>query len=413
MSQPAILAPIDGSLITDAAFTPKDRPYQMCVHCVMDTTDPAITFDSHGVCSHCNYFEDSIKPAWPAPDVGAERLAEMIKTIKAAGEGKRYDCIIGISGGVDSSFIATKVAEWGLRPLAVHVDAGWNSETAVMNIEQLCKRLGLDLLTHVIDWEDMQDVQLAFLRSNLANQDTPQDHVFTAAVAHHAEAEGIRYVISGSNYATESILPSSWGYDAMDTTLLKAIHARYGKRRLTDFPFVPFTDIYPLLGQRRIVVSPLNFIHYDKDEAIKTLEKDYGWRYYGGKHYESKWTRFFQAYYLPHKFGYDKRKAHLSSLIMSGQMSREQALAELSKPLYETRELNEDKIFIAKKLGIELAELESLIAAPLRQYTDYPNFQGKIKRYQQYKQVKAIALLPLRIVRRLLRMYKNRGQGAR
>jgi N-acetyl sugar amidotransferase len=415
MKSKAILAPIDGSPITEAAFVPAGRPYQICTRCVMDTTDPDITFDAQGVCSHCHYFDNNIRPAWPSPEQGQVELQSMLQKVKAYGEGKRYDCIIGLSGGIDSSFIAVKAVEWGLRPLVVHVDAGWNSELAVMNIEQICKRLGLDLVTHVVDWEEMQDMQLAFLRSNLANQDVPQDHAFFAALYGYAIKAGIKYVISGSNFATESILPQSWGYDAMDATHIKAVHARFGRRKRGAFPIVSFFNLYfryPLLLKME-VLRPLNYIPYNKEEAIRNLERDYGWRYYGGKHYESRWTRFFQAYYLPHKFGYDKRKAHLSSLVVSGQLSRDAALQELRKPLYDEKLLAEDKAFVAKKLGITLQELETLIAEPPRHYTEFPNHRLKFRiAFGAYLQARrmvrlAVALLrlPLRVLRRLGRAF--------
>lgn len=381
MTQKAILAPIDGSPITEAAFVSKSRPYQICTRCIMDTTDPDIAFDDQGVCNHCHYFDNNVRPAWPSPEKGKFLLAEMIAHVKSYGEGKRYDCIIGLSGGIDSSFIAVKAVEWGLRPLVVHVDAGWNSELAVMNIEQICSRLGLDLVTHVVDWEEMQDMQLAFLRSNLANQDVPQDHAFFAALYGYAIQAGIKYVISGSNYATESILPQSWGYDAMDATHVKAIHRRFGRRKRGNFPLVSFWNLYfryPMILKME-VLRPLNYIPYNKEEAIRILERDYGWRYYGGKHYESRWTRWFQAYYLPHKFGYDKRKAHLASLVVSGQMSRDEALAQLRNPLYDEKLLTEDKEFIAKKLGISVQELDDLISSPLQHYSEFPNHQRKLK----------------------------------
>lgn len=409
MKPKAILAPIDGSPITEAAFAPEGRPYQICTRCVMDTTDPDITFDEHGVCSHCHYFDRNIRPVWPSQDRGKVELKRMLEKVKAYGSGKTYDCIIGLSGGVDSSFVTVKAVEWGLRPLVVHVDAGWNSELAVMNIEQICRKLRLDLVTHVVDWEEMQDMQLAFLRSNLANQDVPQDHAFFAALYGYAIKADIRYVISGSNFATESILPQSWGYDAMDATHIKAIHARFGRRKLRNFPIVSFFNLYfryPLL-LKMDVLRPLNYIPYNKEEAIRILERDYGWRYYGGKHYESRWTRFFQAYYLPHKFGYDKRKAHLSSLVLSGQLSRASALEELRKPLYDKRLLAEDKAFVAKKLGITLQELEILIAEPPRHYTEFPNHQLKYRlafgTYLHAKRtLRSLATL-LRLPRRALR----------
>jgi aminotransferase len=377
----AILAPTDGKPIMNAAFSPKERPYQVCVRCVMDTTDPEIQFDSQGVCNHCRNFDEIIKPQWPSAHNGKLMLEQMIEAVKAHGKGKDYDCIIGLSGGVDSSYCALKVAEWGLRPLVVHVDAGWNSELAVMNIEQICRRLGFDLITHVVDWEEMRDMQLAFLKSNLANQDAPQDHAFFAALYAYAEKAGVKYVINGSNFATESILPRTWGYDAMDATLLKGIHRRFGVQKRGKFPVISFFDLYikyPRLLKME-VLRPLNLLPYNKSEAIGILERELGWRYYGGKHFESRWSRFFQAYYLPYKFGYDKRKAHLSSLILDGQLSRSDAMKELSQPLYDENLLAEDKLFIAKKLRISLDELTDLIDQPGHHYSEYPNHQKKLK----------------------------------
>jgi N-acetyl sugar amidotransferase len=345
----------------------------------MDTTDPEIDFDEYGVCNHCRKFDETIKPMWPSLEGDREKLDAMIQAVKSYGKGKRYDCIIGLSGGVDSSYLAVKVAEWGLRPLVVHVDAGWNSELAVMNIEQICRRLGFDLVTHVVDWEEMRDMQLAFLRSNLANQDVPQDHAFFAALYGYAEKAGIKYVINGSNFATESILPAAWGYDAMDATHVKSIHARFGSRPRGEFPIVSFFDLfvkYPFILKME-VLRPLNLLPYNKEEAIQILEKHYGWRYYGGKHYESRWTRFFQAYYLPYKFGYDKRKAHLSSLVVSGQMNRSDALEALKTPLYDPKLLVEDKIFIAKKLGLPISEFEVLVDQPVHYFSEFPNHQRK------------------------------------
>lgn len=370
------------SIITQA-WSPdgEERAYRMCRRCVMDTTDPAITFDEEGVCSHCQRFELKIKPHWkPTPD-GARELEAIVAAIKAEGQGKRYDCIIGLSGGVDSSYLAVKVVEWGLRPLVVHVDAGWNSELAVKNIEQIVTKLGLDLVTCVIDWEDMKELHLAFLRAGLANQDVPQDHAFFAALYRYATDAGIRHVISGTNYATEGVLPQSWGYDAMDATHLRAVHRRFGTRRLQSFPIISFFKYYfyfpKILSMN--VIDPLNYIPYEKQEAIDYLEKNVGWRYYGGKHYESRWTRFMQAHYLPAKFGYDKRKAHLSSLIVSGQMSRDVALAELEKPLYTDNELSEDKAFVAKKLGVSVEQLEAFIAEKPRNYTEFPTNALQVK----------------------------------
>jgi len=359
----------------------QEREYQVCSKCIMDTTDPDITFDDQGICHHCQYFDNNIMPNWFPNEEGAEKLEALVKEIKEYGKDQEYDCIIGLSGGVDSSYLAIKVVEWGLRPLVVHVDAGWNSELAVKNIEQIVTKLGLDLVTHVVDWEEMKDLQLAFLKSNVANQDVPQDHAFFAALYNYAVEAKIKYVINGSNFATEGILPQSWGYDAMDVKHLKSIHKVFGKKPLRTFPTVGFFKyhfFYPYFWKMQ-VVKPLNFIPYTKEGAIEVMERDYGWRYYGGKHFESRWTRFFQAYYLPSKFGYDKRLAHLSSLVVSGEMSRDEALSEMQKPAYDEKDVKEDKEFIAKKLGVTFDELEELIAQPNREFSEFPNNQKLAK----------------------------------
>jgi N-acetyl sugar amidotransferase len=349
--------------------------YRICTRCVMDTTDPEIAFDSDGVCSHCRFFEQKVRPRWFPDDRGAALLRAMIARVRADRRGRPYDSLIGLSGGVDSSYLAVKAREWGLHPLAVHIDAGWNSELAVANIERIVTRLGLDLHTIVVDWQEMRDLQLAFLRANVANQDTPQDHVFFAGLYSYAVGNGFKYILSGANWATESILPKAWGYSAMDLRHIRAVHRRFGARPLSSLPLIGFFDChigYPYLRRMR-VLSPLNFVEYRKDEAIAYLERNYDWRYYGGKHYESRWTRFFQAYYLPTKFGYDKRRAHLASLVMSGELTREAALDELARPLYTANELAADAAFVAKKLGIAVDELNALVSQPPVHHSAYPS----------------------------------------
>jgi aminotransferase len=351
------------------------QAYRICTRCVMDTSDPEITFDLDGICSHCRFFDEKIVPRWLPDSRGEALLESKLEEVRSKGKGKRYDSIIGLSGGVDSSYVAVKAVEWGLRPLAVHVDAGWNSELAIRNIERIVTRLDLDLHTIVIDWEEMRDLQLAFLRANVANQDTPQDHVFFASLYEYAAGNSFDYVLSGANYATESILPRAWGYSAMDGRHLKHIHRRFGGQPLGSFPVVGFARLhiyYPYL-RRLKVISPLNYMPYRKNEAIAYLEKEYDWRYYGGKHYESVWTQFFQSYYLPTKFNYDKRRAHLASLVLAGEMPRDEALRELAKPPYFDNEIATYKAFIAKKLRISIGDLEELIRQPPRHHSDYPN----------------------------------------
>lgn len=336
----------------------------ICTRCIMDTTDPEITFDEHGYCNHCRRFFETIDGIRWLPNEDGKRILDgIIRMIKDEGRGRQYDGIIGLSGGVDSSYLLCKLKEWGLRPLAVHVDAGWNLELAVKNIEVLCKKLDVDLHTIVIDWEAMKNIQVAFLRSGVKNQDIPQDHAFFAALYRYAVKNDVRYVFNGSNFATESILPIAWGHDAMDASYLRAIVRRFGPGRLGRYPVVNFWEYYiyyPYI-KRMNVIRPLNYFNYKKNEAIIELEHNYGWRYYGAKHWESRFTKFFQGYYLPTRFGYDKRKAHLSSLIVSGEITREDALKEMQKPIYPLDQLESDKAYVLKKLCISPEEFERMV----------------------------------------------------
>lgn len=345
----------------------------------MDESDPQIVFDADGVCNHCIEFDTVTRRHWHPDEEGARLLAGILDRIKAAGAGKEYDCILGLSGGVDSSYLALKVHEWGLRPLVVHVDAGWNSELAVANIENIVKHCGFDLHTHVVDWEEMRDLHLAYLRAGIANQDVPQDHVFFASLYHFATSNGIRYILSGGNLATEGVFPKSWHGSAMDATNLKAIHRRFGERPLRTYSTIGFFRYYlwyPFVKGMR-TVRPLNYMPYKKAEAVAELERKVGWRAYGRKHGESLFTKFFQNHYLPVKFGYDKRKPHLSSLIVSGQMSREEALAKLAEPLYDPDELEIDITYFCKKLRITRQQLDELMAAPSHHYSEFANWEWK------------------------------------
>lgn len=352
------------------------REYKICTHCVMDTSDPGISFDASGVCNHCRSYEVEAKPIVDRADSGqaAPELARVVAKIKAAGKGNEYDCLIGLSGGVDSSYVAAKVKELGLRPLAVHFDSGWNSELAVNNIENIVKRLDIDLYTYVCDWDEMRDLQLAFFKAGVANCDTPTDHAFLAVLYRVAAQHRIRHIVTGTNFATEAILPRAWGYSPADLTHLRAIQRRFGTRKLKTYPTLGFFGryfYYPVVHGLR-TVRILNLMPYNKAQVKETIKQDLGWRDYGGKHYESIFTRFFQAYYLPHKFGYDKRRAHLSSLIVSGQMTREEALLELQQPTYPADKLATDKEFVAKKIGLSVAEFDRIVEQPPHDYSEYP-----------------------------------------
>ena len=364
-------------------------PYQICSNCVMDTTDPQIYFDEKGLCNHCCNFERNYRPNWFPNKEGVRLLQKKIQEIKAHGKGKKYDCIIGLSGGVDSSYLALKIKDFGLRPLVIHVDAGWNSEIAVKNIECIVKYCNYDLVTHVINWEDMKQLQLAYLRSGIANQDIPQDHIFFSALYHFAVENDIRYVLTGSNIVSESIMPKAWMSDAMDSKNLNAIFKRFGHGKLQDYKTISFLRYYfyyPFI-RRMKVVKPLDYLPYNKKEAILELEEKIGWRSYGEKHCESVFTKFFQNYFLPVRFNYDKRKPHFSSLILSGQMTRGEALKKLKEPLYYEKELCQDKLYIAKKLGLSLGEFEVLMKIEVHHFSDFPS---NYKKYIYMKKIQAV-----------------------
>lgn len=300
----------------------------------------------------------------------------MIRTMKDAGKGNEYDCIIGLSGGVDSSYLALKLKEFDLRPLVVHVDAGWNTELAVRNIENIVKHCGYDLHTHVMNWEDMRDLQLAYLRAGVANQDVPQDHAFFASMYHFSVKNKIKYIISGGNLATECVFPRAWHHSAMDALNLKDIHRRFGTGRLKEYKTISFLQyyfVYPFVYGMRTML-PLNYMPYDKKKALAELVDRVDYKPYQRKHGESVFTRFFQNHYLPERFGYDKRKPHLSSLVLSGQMTREAALAALEESLYDPQELAADIQYFCKKLRISRDEFDTLMRAPLRDATEFRNW---------------------------------------
>ncbi len=354
--------------------------YKRCTVTIMDTTDPDISFDPDGVSSWVPFFRGKVLPHWK-PEGNPEALSALVKRIKSEGSDKEYDCALGVSGGVDSSYLAYIAKREGLRPLVVHTDAGWNSDIAVRNIEKIVKACGFDLKTVVIDWDEMADLQRAFLRAGVPNQDIPQDHVIFAAFYGLAARHRIKWVLSGHNFACESVLPPAWGYNSLDLRHIMAIHRRFGEKPLGSFPRMSsarYGIMYMLLGGMRIA-KPLDLVPYDKAEAMRVLERELGWQYYGGKHFESRWTRFFQGWWLPTKFGFDKRLAHLSSLILSGQITREAALEEMQSTSYPERMMKEDLELIMKKLGISGEEWDRIMNSPLHSHSEYPQSEGVMK----------------------------------
>lgn len=357
----------------------RDRFYQICRNCVMDTTDTQITFDATGICDHCHTYYQHTLPNWHVDARGQRALEVMVEGIRAAGKGKDFDCIIGMSGGVDSSYLTYLAKEkLGLRPLVFHVDAGWNSQEAVNNIEKLVDGLGLDLYTEVINWEEMRDLQLAYFKSGVPHIDTPQDHAFFATMYKFAQQHGVKYILTGANLSTECVRnPVEWMYYQSDSVQLRDIHQRFGQHPLKTFPLTSILHhkIYlPYIKGIR-VERPLNYLPYVKEDAIKLLVERFGWQPYPQKHFESRFTRFYEGYWLPRKFGYDTRRVQFSSLILTGQMTREDALEKLARPAFDAGTIEYEKEYVANKLGISTRELQAYMDAPNRSFHDYKSQQ--------------------------------------
>jgi N-acetyl sugar amidotransferase len=349
-----------------------DIRYQQCVYTLMDNiADADIRFDENGV---SNYYYD-YKKAEKDVFLGAEgqsKLDSLVESIKQKGKNKKYDCLIGLSGGVDSTYVAHLVKELGLRPLAVHLDNGWNSELAVKNIENVVKKLNIDLYTLVVNWREFKDIQLSYLKASVVDIEVVSDHAIFSTMYKLAMEHDIGYIISGTNVVTEYIMPPSWLYRKMDFTNLRDIHSKYGTVKLKTYPFVDFKrHVYYSALLKLSPISILNYVPYNKAEVKQFITKELDWRDYGGKHYESIFTKFYQAYILPEKFKIDKRKAHLSTLICSGQITKESALKELAMPLYEEAELNADKEYVLKKLGLSMEDFEAIMKLPPRRHEDF------------------------------------------
>jgi N-acetyl sugar amidotransferase len=347
---------------------------QTCTHCVMDTSDSRISFDSAGVCDHCDTFYTKVKPNWCTDERGELELKALVEKIKRSGQGKDFDCIIGMSGGIDSSYLTYVATQLGLRPLVFHVDAGWNSQEAVNNIEKLVDELRLDLYTEVIDWPEMQDLQLAYFKSGVPHIDTPQDHAFFATMYKFAERHDIKYILTGANYSTECIRnPVEWMYYQSDSIQLKDIHRRFGARPLENFPVTSILrhKIWLPYFKGIRVVRPLNYVPYEKAGAMNLLIEKFGWQAYPQKHFESRFTRFYEGFWLPRKFGYDTRRVQFSSLIVTGQMTRDEAIEKLKAPALDESTVRQEFEYVANKLGISTKELQGYFDAPNKTYRDY------------------------------------------
>ncbi len=356
------------------------RKFQVCTRCVMDTTDSKIVFDENGVCDHCLDFEQNVKPNWHTDDRGDAELKDIIAKIKEDGKGRDFDCIIGMSGGADSSYLLhVAVKEYGLRPLVFHVDGGWNSQIAVNNINVMIEKLGLDLYTEVINWEEMKDFQLAYFKAGVANIDVPQDHAFVATLYNFAAKYNIKYILNGGNISTECVRnPLEWIYYGTDMAQIGDIRNKFGTNPMKTYPFssVLRHKLYLRYIQKVQVVKPLNYFPYIKEQAMQVLANEYGWIPYPQKHFESRFTKFYEGYWLPKKFGFDTRKVQYSSLILTGQMTREQALEKLKAPAIADDDAKHDFEYIATKLDISVEELKKYFDQPNKTYKDYKNQQS-------------------------------------
>jgi N-acetyl sugar amidotransferase len=343
----------------------------------MDTSDPEISFDENGVCIRCRDYERAKAIYVPPPEARGQALRRLVEQIRRAGRGREYDCLIGVSGGVDSTYTAWLVKSLGLRPLAVHLDNGWDSNLAVSNIERCLKALGIDLFTYVLDWDEFKDLQLAFLKASTPDSEIPTDHAILALLMNKAAELKVRYILYGANIATEGMSVPAWSRGHWDWKYIRSLHRRFGSRKLRTFPRFSLLRMFycrHVLGQKSVDI--LNYVDYNKSEAMEIIQREFGWQPYSGKHHESIYTRFFQAYILPRKFGFDKRRAHLSALVMAGEITREQALLKMEEEICPPELLREDKTYVAKKLGLTEAEFDAIMALPPKSFWDYPSYEN-------------------------------------
>ncbi len=356
-----------------------DKNYKICNYCIMDTSDPDIVFDNNNQCNHCKTVLNRLKqePFNLTEEEKEKKLMELVNKIKKDGKNKKYDCLIGVSGGVDSTYVAYFVKKLGLRPLAVHLDNGWDTELSVNNIELTLKKLNIDLYTKVLDWEEFKDIQLSFLKSSTPGLEVPTDHAILATLIETAKKFKINYILSGINYNTESILPLAWGNNGIDWKNISAIQKQFGTKKIKHFPHLDlFKTSIDLLTIKQINI--LNYTNYNKNDVVKIIESEIGWKNYKTKHGESTFTFFMQAYILPVKFNFDKRRAHLSSLICSNQITREYALEQMEKSLYTDSEIKELTKLVCDKLNITADEFTKLMKLKNKKYTDYPNIDNSL-----------------------------------
>ena len=362
-----------------------NRHYQQCKRCVMDTSDPEIVFDEIGNCNHCNDYLAKLPIALKRGEEGRIFLDQQIEKARVSGKGKKYDVIMGLSGGMDSSYVAYNAKKFNLRILAVHLDNGWNSELSVNNIENCIKYLDADLYTHVIDWEEFKNLQITYLKAGVIDIEALTDHAIRSIIYKLTAKYGIEYNLSGSNFATEGILPTAWVYNKLDFKNIKSINSRFGARQIKTFPGMSLAKyIYYRAFAKIKPIDVLNYIDYDVDQAKSEMEENMSWQYYGGKHHESIFTKFYQGFILPEKFGVDKRRAHYSTLICSGNMTREDAVLRLSKGIYTEYELESDTEYVLKKLGISESDFKKIMSADPVPHLSYPNNSTLFNFFKQF-----------------------------
>lgn len=343
----------------------------------MDTSDSTITFDDRGWCEYCSNFHQYILPNWRPGERGVQEITPLIEKIKREGKGRDHDCLIGISGGLDSSYVTYVAKEkFGLRPLMFHCDAGWNSDLGVGNIQKIIEGLGLDLVTEVVNWEEMKDLQRAFFKSQVPFVDTPQDLALFSAIYNFAAKNDFKYVITGGNYSTECVRESlEWTYFSTDMRQVRDIHGQFGNRPLTTFPtcdILKYKMYYRWVKGIR-VLKLLDYVPYIKKGAIRELSEKFGWLPYPQKHYESRFTRFYESYWTPMKFGYDKRRAYMSSEILTEQLTREEALERIAKPELDETTMGQEFEYVATKLGWSVPEFEEIFRGENKTFKDYKN----------------------------------------
>ena len=355
----------------------KKKEYQICTNCIMDTSDSKITFDARGWCDFCQNFYENILPNWHPNEKGEDLIRPLIEKIKEEGKNKEHDCLIGISGGLDSSYVThVAVTKFGLRPLMFHCDTGWNSDLGVSNIQRIIEGLGLDLHTEVVNWEEMRDLQVAFFKSQVPTTDTPQDLALFSAIYNFATKNRMKYLITGGNHSTECVRESlEWTYFSTDMRQVKDIHKKFGTRPLDTFPTCDILKYKLLLRWVKgiQVIKLLDSVRYIKQDAIDELSQLYGWQPYQQKHYESRFTRFYESYWTPKKFGYDKRRAYISSEILTKQMTREEACARIARPELDEESMAREFEYVAKKLRLTVAELQNIFNGKNKTFRDYKN----------------------------------------